>query len=383
MKRKLIFMLLVAMLAACTLPDGINDAQNQGPIRPDYLYIDFEEETRVEFNSDRKTIWSEGDKVIRFGTDIMDVWEYIGLTGEDTDCFEFVEELDITDNHDYEDRFYVLYSYDSYLGISFLPDGPEILHTIKATQNYTPNTYDPKSNIMIGESGSSEIFSLRNLMGYLHIPIKGTKTISKIVISGNNNEILNGKRSVLINNPDTCYWDTKDGKTITLECSKGVQLSSNKATDFYITLVPTIFTKGFSLDIYFTDETTQRLSTDSKMTIKRNKILPLQDITIVDKVEPEPEPEPEQVITIQHHGNEVYIPLLYGGKECESYAKWGDGYTSGTLPPFDGSNYYWVDWTYIYEDNKPSHTIKVIAKDAYEFYIKSCKGISEIDFSKF
>ena len=162
MKKRLFYALLVTMFTACTLPEGFKDVTNNNgveqPSRPDYIYIDFEEETRVELNDDKKTIWSEGDQVVRFGTDILDVWKYTGLTGEDTDRFDFVKDMEILDEFDYKDKYYVFYSYDSFLEVMYTPDGAEVLHQIEPMQNYVPNTYDPKSNIMVAESTNREIF---------------------------------------------------------------------------------------------------------------------------------------------------------------------------------------------------------------------------------
>ena len=376
MKRNLIFTLLAIMLTACKSQEGVNEVQNQvpqEPTRPDYLYIVFDEQTRVEFNSKQKTIWSEGDQVIRFGTDILDVWKYTGLTGEDTDRFSFVKELNDSNNYYYNDKFYVLYSYDSYLELSFPPDGPEVLHNIKATQNYTPDTYDPKSNIMVGESDHNDIFSLRNLMGYLHIPIMGTKTISKIVITGNNNEILNGNRSIIISDPDTFYWNDNTGKSLTLDCADSVELSPKYTTEFYITLVPTVFTKGFSISIYFTDETSQSFNTDDKMTIERNKILHLQDITITDKAEPEPEPGYKQYAIIQHSGRFISFPVLNDAYKV----LWGDD-------SWNTIEYYSeIYGSHVYIDGKESHTVTVHSNNASTIYIESCLGISEIDLTNF
>ena len=377
MKKRLFYALLVTMFTACTLPEGFKDVTNNNgveqPSRPDYIYIDFEEETRVELNDDKKTIWSEGDQVVRFGTDILDVWKYTGLTGEDTDRFDFVKDMEILDEFDYKDKYYVFYSYDSFLEVMYTPDGAEVLHQIEPMQNYVPNTYDPKSNIMVAESTNREMFSLDNLMGYLHIPMVGDKTVSKITVTGNNNEILNGQRWVVMSDPDTTSWDENTSKTTTLNCDSGVKLTQ-KATDFYITLVPTEFSKGLAVEILFDDKTSKLVSIEEKMTIKRNRICHIEQI---DTAEPEPEPEPEpdfaQTIAIKHKGDMVAFPIL----DSAYVILWGD----------ENSNVveYYSDFigSYVYDDGLSSHTITIHSDSAKSFEINSCSGITEIDFSQF
>ena len=266
MKKRLFFTLLATIFAACAMSEVVDNTtptQPTQPTRPSYIYIDFDEQTRVELDSEKKTIWSENDKVVRIGTRISEVWKYTGLTGEDTDRFDFFEELQNNNNHDHAGNYYVMYPYDNYVGISYAPDGPELLHTINATQQYTPNTYDPTSNVMLGSSDNGEIFSISNLVGYVHIPIKGDKSVSKIVLTGNNNEILAGNRSVALLDFNTTSWMDNTSKSITLNCNKGVQLSET-ATEFYITVVPTVFSKGFSLEIFYTNNTNERFNLSNK-----------------------------------------------------------------------------------------------------------------------
>lgn len=373
MKKRLFYALLVTMFTACTLPEGFKDLTNNNngveqPSRPDYIYIDFEEETRVELNDDQKTIWSEGDQVVRLGTDISDVWEYTGLTGEDTNRFSFVGGLSTLENYDYNGKYYVFYSYDSFLEVIDTPDGPEILHEVATIQNYEPNTYDPKSSVMIAESTDSESFSLSNLVGYIHLPLTGDKTIKNIILIGNNDETLGGRRSFLMTDPEQAYWEDDSEKAIGIVCNEGVTLTQ-EATDFYITLMPTIFNKGFNMTIIFSDGTSETLNTDQKMTVERNKILHLNEVS----TSPGSKPDSAQTITIKHKGDMVAFPIL----DNEYFILWGDEHSNvvDSYSDFFGS--------YVYDDGLSSHTITIYSDSANSFEINSCSGITEIDFSQF
>lgn len=376
MKKRLFYALLVTMFTACTSPEGFKDLTNNNnnnngveqPSRPEYIYIDFEEETRVELNDDQKTIWSEGDQVVRFGTDILELWEYTGLTGEDTNRFSFVGDLPILEDYDYNDKYYVFYSYDSFLEVTYTPDGPEVLHEVATIQDYEPNTYDPKSSVMVAESTDGESFSLSNLVGYIHLPLTGDKTIENIILIGNNDETLGGRRSFLMTDPEQAYWEDDSQKAIGIVCNEGVTLTQ-EATDFYITLMPTIFNKGFSMRITFSDGTFETLSTDQKMTVERNKILHLNEVS----TSPGSKPDSAQTITIKHKGDMVAFPIL----DSAYIILWGD----------ENSNVveYYSDFfgSYVYDDGLSSHTITICSNSAKTFEINSCSGITEIDFSQF
>ena len=105
--------------------------------------------------------------------------------------------------------------------------------------------------------------AFKNVGGGIKLQIKGTCKVESIVIEGNNGELLSGAAVV------TVYADEEKVPSIamaenaetfvTLNCGNGVQLDENTATEFIISLPPTIFTKGFTVTVTDTDGGTQLL----------------------------------------------------------------------------------------------------------------------------
>ena len=74
---------------------------------------------------------------------------------------------------------------------------------------------------------------------------------------------------------DTYGWYQPDGDTITLDCGEeGVQLTDSP-TEFYITMAPTVFEEGITVDITFTDGTMFPKATSKSVVVSRNTIQPM------------------------------------------------------------------------------------------------------------
>ena len=87
MKRITLFALVVTMLTAC-MQDSITEP-NSVSQRPEYIYASFEEDTRVELNAQKKTVWTEGDRIVRIGQDVYDTWTFTGKTGDRSGSFQY------------------------------------------------------------------------------------------------------------------------------------------------------------------------------------------------------------------------------------------------------------------------------------------------------
>lgn len=364
MKRIFTFTLLVTMFTAC-MQDSITEADNKSPKR-DYIYATFEEDTRVELNDKKQTVWTEGDQIVRFGNDVYDVWNFTGKTGDRSGSFELWGTWGNSVSYDFGDKIYALYPYANYYACYFFNDTgePALIHNVRAEQDYKPNTYDPVSNIMLGASDDGKNFVFQNLMGHLRLSLVGDKCVSHITLTGNNNEVINGLRYFRFNNFNESYWYDSLTSTTTLRCN-GVQLTDTP-TEFYFTLPPTTFLSGITIEVYFTDGSFYPIRTSNNVTIERNTIQPMATVDTGSGVK-------WQTIAIKHNGTKAYAPILYGATNMVTYTYWGDGYMTNTN----------IGGSYVYNDGVDEHEILVKAQNAEYFYIKSCTGISEIDLSNF
>ena len=353
------------MLTAC-MQDSITEP-NSVSQRPEYIYASFEEDTRVELNAQKKTVWTEGDRIVRIGQDVYDTWTFTGKTGDRSGSFEFWGTWNYNVDYDFGDKVYALYPYANYYACYYFNDTgePALIHYVRAEQNYKPNTYDPESNIMLGVSDEGTNFTFCNLMGHLRLSLTGDKCVEKITLCGNRNEVINGLRYFRFSNINEAYWYDMYTTLTTLVCND-VQLTDTP-TEFYFTIAPTYFQNGIKVYVYFTDGTVYPISTNKQISIERNTIQPMATVDISS------ENIVWQNIKIKHQGNSVVIPLLGGSSALAGFIYWGDGYMMDIGP--SGS--------YVYYDGLEEHEITIKSQNATILYLSNCDGISEIDLSEF
>ena len=364
MKRIFIFTLLVTMFTAC-MQDSITEVDNKS-LKQKCIYATFEEDTRVELNEKKQTVWTEGDQIVRFGNGIYDVWKFTGKTGDRGGSFEYQGAWENSVNYDFGDKTYALCPYANYYSYAFFNDTgePALFHHVRSVQMYKPNTYDNLSNTLLGVSDDGVNFSFRNLMGHLRLSLTGEKSVLYIAIMGNDNEVINGIRYFRLSNYNSAYWYDNLSTTTMLFCD-GVQLTDTP-TEFYFTIPPMVFRKGISVEVYFTDGTMFPIRTSKEVSIERNTIQPMANIETGSGIE-------WQTITIKHRGTTVASPVLYGDTNLVHYTYWGDGYMTN-------SN---TSGSYVYSDGIEEHEITLKSTNAQYLFIDSCAGISEIDLSNF
>lgn len=357
------------MLTACT-EDVIIEVVEPSPSQ-EYIYATINTDTRVELNELRKTVWTKGDMIIRYGDNIHDVWTFNGETGDRSGKFSKYGSFQETVNHSFNGKYIALYPYKEnfYVGTTKFDNGDmAIVYAIGEEQNYHPNSYDPSSNIMLGAGKTSTNFEFHNLMGYLRLSLTGAKSVKKITLKGNNDEKLGGWRYTHEENVDIGGWYDSPTYTLTLNCGNGVQLT-DEPTQFYFSLVPTTFTKGINVVIYFTDGTQYTVNTSKQVAVARNTIQPMANVNTSAEMQ-------WQTITIKHRGERLSAPLIYdltGSFIATGYILWGDNYMSDIN----------TIGTYIYADAEQEHTITVKTQGGYQVYLQSLQGISEIDLSNF
>lgn len=370
MKRLLICTLLSMIFSACT-HDNIDQAYSPSD-KPEYIYasIDGGETTRVELNSNKQSVWSKEDKIVRLGNNIFDVWSFTGNTGDRSGSFA---PTGLAGSLDYAfgDKYYAFYPYDHFISLAqFANNDLAFCYYVTDVLNYQYKSYDPLSNAMHGIGSDAENFKFKNLMGYLRLSLTGNKKVSYIALSGKNNEVLGGRRYVHQEDIDINGWFESDEYPNTytkyINCGDmGIQLTDTP-TEFYFTLVPTTFENGIYVEVYFTDGSVYPINTSKRIEITRNTIQPMATINTGEN-------SGWQTITIKHHGDIVSAPYLLGGSALTGYIYWGDGYMSDINT---------VE-SYIYSDGTHDHEITVKSINANYLYIKSCAGISELDLSNF
>lgn len=367
MKRYLIIALLATLFVGCK-DTIIEEASNNASLK-EYIYATIEkDDTRVELNNYKQTVWTKYDMIIRLGDNIHDVWMFDGQTGDRYGKFYHYASFTSTLDHNFNGKYFALYPYKDgiYYGTSKFTNGDlAIFYNVFNEQNYHSNSYDTSSNIMLGLGKDAENFTFKNVMGYLRLSLTGSKKVKSITLKGNADETLAGVRYIHQEDITTGDWYSNLSNTMTLNCDNGVQLTSSP-TEFYFALIPTTFEKGITVMINFTDGTSYIKNTSKSVTIKRNTIQPMTTISTDQDIE-------WQQVLIKHSGDMVSAPYFLGGTSMFGYIYWGDGAKSEINR---------VD-AYLYADTQAEHEIIIETMDTNYIYIESCAGISEIDLTNF
>ena len=317
MKKLLLFTLVAIVCTACSTNEAQNSA-SQIPAAPNELYVSFDEEdTRIQLGDDGRPGWTAGDLVsVFYRSNSNDKYQFTGETGDHDGSIQLVEQGTTTQAttkivavYPYHENYWL--NCESGYVEAFLP----------AEQTYVQASYGVGSSIMVSASDYKQL-SFKNVCGWLKLQFTGKGNVSKITLRGNNGEQIIGKiyikpqdaTCVLVSNMDelnkeessdpdsfatNCEnlhrvvgeWDeyeiddipVVDDTPLTevvLNCGKSVALNIEKPTSFYIALPPQIFEKGFTVTIYDDYDSTLNVSTENRITIKRNHILPMASIDI-------------------------------------------------------------------------------------------------------
>lgn len=369
MKKVLVWCLFATFCVACTEDvASLNELDKAGG---ELIYATIEEDdTRVQLNDKVQTVWTAGDRIIRYGSDnagnpTMDLWQFNGKTGDRSGSFSYLGSYSGIDTRVKYDKYYAMYNHSTTYG--WLNDGkgtPVFYTQLPATQSYMSGSYGLTTNTMLGTSADGTNFSFKNVFGYLRLSLTGSKVVDSIEISGNGSEVLAGIYKYL-SDFSSLGWYSDQSTSITIECDGGVQLT-NRPTYFYVVMPVCTFEQGISIAVNFTDETIYPKSTSKSVTIKRNTILPMANIDTGGEVE-------WQRVKIHHAGSVVAAPIMYGASSLSGEIYWGDGYMS----PFGEYD------EYTYTDGAATHVIEVVTLGATAVELESCSGVTEIDLSNF
>ncbi len=264
--KKIMRKAFVAIFTALILLSCEKDLAEMGTIGVDRLRVAISNcDGRVQLEDGLIPVWNEGDAVSIFNRSTgNECWLFLGKTGSTEGTLARAETITGLPT----DRIVGIYPYDNF---HELDDGL-LWVTIPDKQTYAKNSYGMGDNIMIASS-QDENLTFCNLFGWLKLQLTGEGAVSKIIFKGNESEPLTGL--ALIDPVSLDYiLDDGAGTTLTLNCPDGVELSETP-TSFFIGLLPQIFQSGFTLTVTFKDGSALTKTTENKIDIRRNHILPM------------------------------------------------------------------------------------------------------------
>lgn len=255
---KYLYLTITALITAITLVGCQQDLYEENN-RADTYYVSmekFEGDTRTTLSDNKTIVWSQEDRIAIFENDnkgkgyqIMD--SYVGMSSGE---FTAIEGLMTLSSSEIIEGTVAIYPFNENLRIQTAEDNCYQITglTFASEQTYRQGSYSDESFPMVALSTDDRrSLSFKNVGGIIKLSITGSSAISRIVIEGNSSESLSGLAIINIdsNGIPTAKIEENATQSVTLVCNPAVELSSSKATDFYISIPPTKFEKGFKVII--------------------------------------------------------------------------------------------------------------------------------------
>ena len=161
---------------------------------------------------------------------------------------------------------------------------------IPYNQTYVQNNFGPGANPMVAvtESVSDTDLLFRNICGGIRLKIKGSGKISKIILQGNNGELLSGNARVHAfvedNMPSIEFVDNANTAITLIAPENAVSLDPQKSKSFYISVPPTNFSKGFKVIIIGNNGGSKEYTTSTACEVKRSVIMEMPELEFAASV---------------------------------------------------------------------------------------------------
>lgn len=233
----------VAMLVACNKQEVDNSkvtvlsATLEQQVDPNATKTSLDPSTKNVF-------WTSGDQITVIGSSATETMTLQSGEGTTTGSFGTTSVASPT---------YAVYPNSAYTS----HDGANITISLPATQTYVANSFGNGANVAVATIDGEGNMAFKNTCGVLKLQLKGVYTVSRIELSGKNNEKLNGSfvvdASAETPTATVVTTATASEKTITLDCGEGVQLSPSTATTFFFVVPVGAFGtlgNGFEAKVY-------------------------------------------------------------------------------------------------------------------------------------
>ena len=280
--KKLFFAVIaiMAFFAACQ-KNEIAEASRDGQVL--YATIEDWSSTRTVMDEDNNIRWSEGDQIVGFLNSTLGLKYQVTASsvGQTSASFDEVSSGGLNAGT-YLDHIIAYYPYSSAVKVAKSGADYALEVVLPSEQTYAHESFGNGSFPMVAVSETNNI-TFRNVCGGMKLQLKGTAKIASIKVKGKNNEKLSGKASVTAytdgSKPSIVMADDASTSAV-LNCGSGVQLNEDNATDFIISLPPTVFTKGFTITVTDINGGIQIIETSKSNTVLRSSLLVMPVVTV-------------------------------------------------------------------------------------------------------
>lgn len=270
-KRQLSFLLGVVLAGLASCQKAPVDNPESPALKTFYATIGDEAGTRVFADSELRVLWDADDRVSIFDRyTLNEEYRFTGETGANAGWFEQVPHGAFMVGNDL-DLVYSVYPFRKSNAIS--NDG--ILSVeYPAEQVWRKGTFGLGANTMVSVTKDNRL-QFRNGCGYLVVKLYGHLFgVSSITLRGNNGEPLAGEAFIQMEpgGVPSVKMDPGAKTEVRLVCQENVVLGADPkdATAFWFAIPPTVFEKGFTIEVKGTKGEVVTKSMNKAVKVTRN-----------------------------------------------------------------------------------------------------------------
>ena len=182
-------------------------------------------------------------------------------------------------------EFYAIYPNRSQLTIS-----GDVISGCYITPDQRPSRgkYYVTAHYMISKADALDNFAFKSVNGFIKFTLAEDldEKVQTIYIFGNNDEEITGAFSTEWNDGNPIV-EVDSGNSGNKTYVRAYNQSNNvyvplRSGDYYLSILPTEFTEGFTVVLQMTDGTQLSKRTDKKITVNSNQILPMKKLAVDD-----------------------------------------------------------------------------------------------------
>lgn len=243
--------------------------------------------TKTVLGENRSVVWSSEDRIAIFeGKDVGQAYQVLdSYVGKSSGEFAEVEGL-VTDGTDAAiEGSIAVYPFNEDLTVTSGDNGDYVIEgvTFPSEQKYVAGSFSDEAFPMVAVTSDKNL-SFKNVGGVLKLSLTGSYSVSSITLTGNSGELLSGPATVTLG-PDgipSAIMSDDASTSVSLVCDPAVQLDSETATEFYISIPPTEFEAGFTVTIADCEGSTKTKIAENHNKVSRSSILKMPDLNIDD-----------------------------------------------------------------------------------------------------
>ncbi len=283
--------------------------------------------TKAHLVDGLNAVWDAGDRVsVFFNGGSNECWDYTGADGASRGSISH----EGTTYRVGSGRFTAVYPYDASATMS----GEVITSTIPATQNYREGSYGWA--LMVSSTDNASLH-FQYACAFLRVGLRGAGAVKSIQVKGNNEERLAGKVRVDLSGSAPVTTLTSGGQIVTLSGPSATlaSLATDSEKDFWIGLAPGTYSKGLTVTVTLSNNSTETLSVTGPVTVGNGEVFSLQGL-IYSFLE----------VSVDFTNRNNVTPALPNADQTTdgtySFTSGGEKY-SITLHPASGKKYRWYN----------------------------------------